>query len=54
MRSGRDNTLTIIDDQVLSGNDVAEIAGNGSLYLLEVGEVQYTVILIYQTYSVCF
>ena len=41
MRSGRDNTLTIIDDQVLSGNDVAEIAGNGSLYLLEVGEVQY-------------
>ena len=33
MRSGRDNTLTIIDDQVLSGNDVAEIAGNGSLYL---------------------
>ena len=41
MRSGRDNTLTIIVDQVLSGNDVAEIAGNGSLYLLEVGEVQY-------------
>ena len=37
MKSGRDDTLSIVSDQVLNGEDVAELAGGGSLYLSEVG-----------------
>ena len=37
LKSGRDNTLSIVSDQVLSGDDIAELAGGGSLYLSEVG-----------------
>ena len=41
MKSGRDNTLTIISKQVLNGDDVAELAGGGSLYLAQVGNQCY-------------
>ncbi len=37
MESGRDNSLSVISDQALSGDAVANLAGNGSVYLAEMG-----------------
>jgi len=34
LKTGRDNVLTIATSQVLSGDDMVELAGGGSLYLL--------------------
>lgn len=37
MKTGRDNVLSIATSQVLSGDDIVELAGGGSVYLLQVG-----------------
>lgn len=44
MKSGRDNTLSVVRDQVLNGDDVSELVGGGSLYLSEVRSQYYSII----------
>lgn len=37
MKTGHDNVLSVATSQVLSGDDIVELAGGGSVYLLQVG-----------------
>ena len=36
MKSNRDNSLSIMDEQELNGDETAALAGEGSLYLTQV------------------